>query len=594
MTTQIIKLTIAYSSGTIPPLGITLPLILYFDYVLNQQSISNWYWLDPNNNNAVVNINTLYVENAGNYNSTEGYVIVEFASTNDGLFKSIFGDIDNFTNVSLRFITNEKTYEYIINSNTSDFIITETFETPISMGLKYMSFTVVPFIYIDFPTTIFLAFDYSEFSITKWYNVGENLTTLSEISTNDISVAGSFNGLDYFTILPVFTGGIKTYPSNNNNGITTTDPYTIPDQFYGITFDKTNSNSNIIINNATNEGVYTFTESLESLYKVIVYNFNDPQPEQLPVPPVGFPNPLYLGFKYEINSGAILNWYNMDNTNTCIDVDSKIKYYWPLIGTYDDDVTNNALSNFATLVPPITAITATYYTSIILYANTQTPVGLNTSISINTESLVIYECSVEFIGDCCFSEGTKILSLTNFKNEIYEENIEKSLEKSLTSQIKEEYILVQDLKIGDLVKTYLHGYRRISRVLKGNFKNNPKEKGVANCMYRMLKTKDNGIIEDLTLTRNHGVLVEKLSENEEKKLDKNNLQVVDGLLSIITADSDKFEKVEDTNVYNYYHFCLDGDGDNDRRFGIYANGLLVETPSNNMMDNALYIKPLDF
>ena len=39
-------------------------------------------------------------------------------------------------------------------------------------------------------------------------------------------------------------------------------------------------------------------------------------------------------------------------------------------------------------------------------------------------------------------------------------------------------------------------------------------------MYRMKKTKDNGLIEDLTLTRNQGVLVEKLTENEEKILTK--------------------------------------------------------------------------
>jgi len=174
----------------------------------------------------------------------------------------------------------------------------------------------------------------------------------------------------------------------------------------------------------------------------------------------------------------------------------------------------------------------------------------------------------------CFSEGTGILVLT--------------------SQLKEEYKLVQDLIIGDFVKSYIHGYRKVSKMLKGSFVNNPKEEGVSNCMYIMSKTEDNGLIEDLTLTRNHGVLVEKLTEDEEKKVDKNNLPIIDGLLSIITADSDKFEKVMDNNMYNYYHFSLETDGDNDRRFGVYANGLLVETPSNNMMDNALNVKPLDF
>ena len=186
----------------------------------------------------------------------------------------------------------------------------------------------------------------------------------------------------------------------------------------------------------------------------------------------------------------------------------------------------------------------------------------------------------------CFSEGTKILCLNNAQNELSEQPIVNCL--------KEEYRLVQDLMIGDFVKSYLHGYRKISKIIKGEFVNNPHTNGCSNCMYRMLKTDDNGLIEDLTLTRNHGILVEKMSEDEEKKVDKNNLQIIDNLLSIITADSDKFEKVLDTNVYKYYHFALETDGDNDRRFGVWANGILVETPSNNMMDGALNIKPLDF
>ena len=213
------------------------------------------------------------------------------------------------------------------------------------------------------------------------------------------------------------------------------------------------------------------------------------------------------------------------------------------------------------------------YLYIELIENTRTKLGLNvyTGYILYPGSYVI---SNEPIIPCCFSEGTKILGLT--------------------AQLKEEYRLVQNLMIGDFVKSYLHGYRKVSKIISGSFVNNPKNEGVANCMYKMVKTDDNGLIEDLTLTRNHGVLVEKLTENEEKKIDKNNLHVIDNLLSIITADCDKFEKVMNTNLYKYYHFSLETDGDEDRRFGVWANGLLVEVPSNNMMDNALNIKPLDF
>ena len=219
--------------------------------------------------------------------------------------------------------------------------------------------------------------------------------------------------------------------------------------------------------------------------------------------------------------------------------------------------------------------------------SSDTFIGINTS---NVDNIGFTSISTGCLGQSvfaiksenpCFSEGTKILCY-------------KQLENSLICILKEEYRSVQHLKIGDLVKSYLHGYRKISKIIKGEFVNNPHNNGCSNCMYRMLKTDDNGLIEDLTLTRNHGVLVEKLSENEEKKIDKNNLPVIDNLLTIITADSDKFEKVLDTNVYKYYHFTLETDGDEDRRFGVWANGILVETPSNNMMDGALNIKPLDF
>jgi hypothetical protein len=226
----------------------------------------------------------------------------------------------------------------------------------------------------------------------------------------------------------------------------------------------------------------------------------------------------------------------------------------------------------------------------VSFSNSDNPVYLNALNTTNGDPIPDYKVQFDAtipITDndtYCFSEGTKILSLSN----------QQHIDGCLTSQLKEEYRLVQDLIIGDYVKTYLHGYRKVSRIISGNFVNNPKDEGVANCMYRMIKTEDNGLIEDLTLTRNHGVLVEKLTENEEKKVDKNNLPVIDNLLSIITADSDKFEKVLDNNVYKYYHFSLNGDGDEDRQFGVYANGILVEVPSNNMMDNVLNVKPLDF
>ena len=292
--------------------------------------------------------------------------------------------------------------------------------------------------------------------------------------------------------------------------------------------------------------------------------------------PTNFPNILYLAFiinrPFGGSYGNISSWHNI-NSNCTINQQSSIYTYSP--GGLQ---LTNTLKPYFVSYPSLKADDNTPFTKdILLQLNSSIPPISRVGVSAGTTYVYyngVYVFSQTPFVTCCFSEGTNILSLT--------------------AHLREEYRLVQDLIVGDFVKTYLHGYRKVSRVISGNFVNNPKDEGVSNCMYRMKKTEDNPIGNYLTLTRNHGVLVEKLSENEEMKVDKNNRPVIDNLLSIITADSDKFEKVMDKNVYKYYHFSLETDGDEDRRFGVYANGILVEVPSNNMMDNALNLKPLDF
>ena len=51
-----------------------------------------------------------------------------------------------------------------------------------------------------------------------------------------------------------------------------------------------------------------------------------------------------------------------------------------------------------------------------------------------------------------------------------------------------------------------------------------------------------------------------------------------------------FEKLDNQDVYTYCHFSLkdsnsDLDVDLNKRYGVWANGLLVETPSYNQIKN---------
>ena len=167
----------------------------------------------------------------------------------------------------------------------------------------------------------------------------------------------------------------------------------------------------------------------------------------------------------------------------------------------------------------------------------------------------------------CFNEGTKILCLN------------KNLE--------EEYIPIENLRKGDLVKSYKHGYRKINLIGKNPMVNNP---NVYNeCMYKMEKTDDNGLLEDLIVTGGHSILVDDLGICKEEN-DKifGTTPTIDGKYLLLCSISKDFTKLDNINLYIYYHFVLENNGNDDERFGVWANGLLTETPSTTYFINHNY------
>jgi hypothetical protein len=156
----------------------------------------------------------------------------------------------------------------------------------------------------------------------------------------------------------------------------------------------------------------------------------------------------------------------------------------------------------------------------------------------------------------CFNHDTKILCLN------------KALE--------EEYIPVQHLRKGDAVKTYLHGYRKIDCIGKGLLLNDATK--LYNCMHKMKKTTDNGLTDDLIVTGGHSILVDALTEKEKALQQEKNFNVtIDGKHLLLACISDKFEMMENSQEYTYYHFTVENESEDDQRFGIWANGILSET-----------------
>ena len=98
------------------------------------------------------------------------------------------------------------------------------------------------------------------------------------------------------------------------------------------------------------------------------------------------------------------------------------------------------------------------------------------------------------------------------------------------------------------------------------------------CMYKMEKTNENGLIEDLIVTGWHAILVDNLGNYEEEtnKIFGNTPRIEDKYL-LLAGISKDFKQIEDISIYTYYHFMIENDVNDDEnmRFGVWANGILT-------------------
>jgi surface protein len=159
----------------------------------------------------------------------------------------------------------------------------------------------------------------------------------------------------------------------------------------------------------------------------------------------------------------------------------------------------------------------------------------------------------------CILEGNKILCFENDK-EIYKN--------------------IETLTTDDVVITYLHGHKKIKYIYKNygyNDINNYNQ-----CVYKMEKTND--MIDDLYLTGGHSIMVDDITEEEYNKNPIND-QIIDNKKLIPAFVSSKFNVFEDIQNYTCYNLLLENDGDIYKRYGIYCNGVLIETPNEECMSH---------
>jgi photosystem II stability/assembly factor-like uncharacterized protein len=159
----------------------------------------------------------------------------------------------------------------------------------------------------------------------------------------------------------------------------------------------------------------------------------------------------------------------------------------------------------------------------------------------------------------CYGKNTLVLILEN-KVEVYKK--------------------ICELKVGDTVKTYKHGYKKIKMIKSFNY-NTYNITRLKRCVYRM---KDHNVI----VTGKHGLLVDELTEEEIKNIKKCGtfVRCIDDKQVLPACASDKFEKITDIFEFELWHFVLEND-DESRNYGIYiTDGILSESCSEKAFLNA--------
>jgi len=208
-----------------------------------------------------------------------------------------------------------------------------------------------------------------------------------------------------------------------------------------------------------------------------------------------------------------------------------------------------------------------------------------TTNSWNTGKLTLYDAETIRVPELLV-DYTITLDLRDINNVLYSATEAYAPcfheDSTILSSIEgvETYVPVKNLRQGDLVKTYKHGYLPITAIRNFNFYNcatNPYK------LHKLIPEKFPALTSELIVTGAHSLLVDSLEEKQKRKCV--------AVFGSVKKIDDKYrlpagmisEKYENDGLFNIWHFALDS-VDNPTAYGVYANGgLLVETTISKLL-----------
>lgn len=208
----------------------------------------------------------------------------------------------------------------------------------------------------------------------------------------------------------------------------------------------------------------------------------------------------------------------------------------------------NGSLNFSTMWSGATAYQTAYFNQQLYY--TALPTQPDSVLYFNQPRPTRYPC---------FMKGTQILCL-RAEEEVYRP--------------------VQDLRKGDLIKTYRNGYLPIHMIGTSSLSNPGDDERTTNRLYKCSKELYPSLFEDLYITGCHSILVPALTNDqwENTKDMLGNVYITDNHFRLMACLDEKAQPFQRDAMIDIYHIALENE-DYYMNYGIYANGLLVETCS---------------
>jgi hypothetical protein len=198
-----------------------------------------------------------------------------------------------------------------------------------------------------------------------------------------------------------------------------------------------------------------------------------------------------------------------------------------------------------------------------LYNNTL--YTLSTANSFGTQYYKTYQLSIT-VSDApiCFLKGTYIYT-------------------------KDGYRLIETLKKGDLVNTFKDNYVAVDTIVEEEMYHDATKERNKSQLYKLSYPEYPQLLKELYITGAHSVLVGKLTDKQKELIVKDyGKTFATDLFDRLPAYLDEKAKVHDVSgTYTIYHLSLENENMYSN-YGIYANGLLVESLSKNDCLHHLY------